>query len=215
MTKAKKESFFWASYSDLMTTLFFIMLVLFVLAIALLSSHIKRVNTEKEATVAQLAKVQEIEQATNNIDKTYFEYREEYKKHILKIQTVFPKDRYEEKYIDNNIKQQLVDAGNSIVTFLNDIKKKHPDVKYLLIIEGQASKDNATDLYNYQLSYLRAYTLGKEIWRNLDFGSNCEVLISGSGTGGTMREKNEVDNQRFLIHIIPKPGIIDEVSKEK
>lgn len=213
MTKAKKESFFWTSYSDLMTTLFFIMLVLFVLAIALLSNNIKKVNTEKEATEARLEKVREIEEATHNIDTAYFEYKEEYKKHILKIQTVFPKDRYEEKYISSTVKKELINAGKSITKFLNDIDKKHPDVKYLLVIEGQASKDKASDLYNYQLSYLRAYTLGSEIWKDLDFGSNCEVLISGSGIGGTMREVNESDNQRFLIHIIPKPGMIEDANK--
>ena len=32
MAKKKKESFFWISYSDLMTSLFFILLVLFVLS---------------------------------------------------------------------------------------------------------------------------------------------------------------------------------------
>lgn len=40
---------------------------------------------------------------------------------------------------------------------------------------------------------------------------NCEVLICGSGDGrlsgtGLMRESKEVLNQRFLIHILPKPG---------
>ena len=32
MSDKKKQSFFWVSYSDLMTSLFFIMLLLFVLA---------------------------------------------------------------------------------------------------------------------------------------------------------------------------------------
>ena len=44
--KKRKESFFWTSYSDLMTSLFFVMLVLFVLTMALL--HRKMVATEKE-----------------------------------------------------------------------------------------------------------------------------------------------------------------------
>ena len=36
----KKESFFWTSYSDLMTSLFFVMLVLFILVIVLLHKRI-------------------------------------------------------------------------------------------------------------------------------------------------------------------------------
>ena len=41
----KKESFFWTSYSDLMTSLFFIMLVLFILVVVLLH---KRMETYQE-----------------------------------------------------------------------------------------------------------------------------------------------------------------------
>ena len=43
---------------------------------------------------------------------------------------------------------------------------------------------------------------------NIKFGNNCEILISGSGDGKldthSMREIKEQDNQRFLIHILPK-----------
>ena len=44
---AKKESYFWTSYSDLMTSMFFIMLVLFVLAIALLHRHMDEIEKER------------------------------------------------------------------------------------------------------------------------------------------------------------------------
>lgn len=207
MSKNRKESFFWTSYSDLMTSLFFVMLVLFVLTIALL--HRKIV-----ATQAQLDKIEEIEEASNKIDTTYFEYRKEYKKHILKIRANFETNKFNESDIDNATKTKLEDAGSSIQTSIFSITKKYPNIQYLLIIEGQASRDNASATHNYELSYKRALTL-KNIWdkKGIDFGNNCEVLISGSGTGGTMRESTETLNQRFLIHIIPKPGII-EASKQ-
>ena len=48
MSKNKKESFFWTSYSDLMTSLFFVMMLLFVLTIVLL--HNKMVELENEKT---------------------------------------------------------------------------------------------------------------------------------------------------------------------
>ena len=53
----KKESFFWTSYSDLMTSLFFIMLTLFVLVIVLL--HKRMEATEKQELCVQ-GKIQEV-----------------------------------------------------------------------------------------------------------------------------------------------------------
>ena len=42
---------------------------------------------------------------------------------------------------------------------------------------------------------------------------NCEVLISGSGQSSKFRVQPDIrgnkDNQRFVMHIIPKPGIIE------
>lgn len=205
MSKQKKESYFWTSFSDLMTSLFFVMLVLFVLTIILLHNKIK-------ATQTQLNKIEEIEKATNKIDTTYFEYKEEFKKHILKIEASFGSECFQENEIKNKdlIIPELIKAGSSIRDSIKAITSKYPKIQYLLIIEGQASKDKASDAHNYELSYKRAYTL-KKIWddNNINFGSKCEVLISGSGTGGTMRDSNEEANQRFLIHIVPKPGIIE------
>lgn len=217
MSKQKRESFFWTSLSDLMISLFFVMLVLFVLTIALLHKKIVEINNRAIESRAQIDKIKEIENATNNIDKNYFEYKEKYKKHILKIETRFAKDEYEkDKIIPQSSINSLINAGKSIRDSVLSITGRYPKIQYLLIIEGQASKDNATELHNYELSYKRAYTL-KKIWdeENINFGKNCEILISGSGTGGTIREIIERNNQRFLIHIIPKPGIIEASQQNK
>ena len=74
----KKESFFWTSYSDLMTSLFFVMLVLFILVIVLLHKRM-------EATEAQLQEIKKVEESTKDLNKDYFEYRPEYKKYVLNI----------------------------------------------------------------------------------------------------------------------------------
>lgn len=182
------------------------MLVLFILSITLLNSNIK-------AKQEQLDKITEIEQATKNIDSTYFWYSPTYKKHILKINVNFKKGSSELKNdIDSLTLAGLKKAGISIKDFIEKISEAHPEVQYLLIIEGQASRDDYK--YNYELSYKRALAL-KDYWEKtgLDFGEKCEVLISGSGDGtysgtGFMREKDEPKNQRFLIHILPKPGIV-------
>lgn len=160
-------------------------------------------------TQAQVNKIKEIEKAVNNIDSTYFDYNNVYKKHIMKIRVNFPLGQSDINLIDSHTKMELIKAGRSIQNTLLKINKEYPSIKYLLIIEGQASKDNYS--LNYELSYERALAL-KRHWsnNNIDFGDNCEVLICGSGTGGTLRAKEERLNQRFLIHIIPKPGIIED-----
>ena len=205
MSKSKKESFFWTSYSDLMTSLFFVMLVLFVLVIVLLH---KKINKQEEELIEK-RKIEEITKSTQNIDSTYFDYNAQYKKLVLKIKANFDKDKSEEKDLNSNTKNSLIKAGKIIQTRIDSIIQNDSelDIQFLIVIEGQASKDSASHRHNYELSYKRAYTL-KNIWEdnNIKFGEKCEVLISGSGTGGSMREKTESKNQRFLIHIIPKIG---------
>lgn len=197
----KKESFFWTSYSDLMTSLFFVMLVLFILVIVLLHKRM-------EATEAQLQEIKKIEESTKDLSEDYFIYRHEYKKYVLNIQVRYPAGKSDLNDITASDKEiqldQLAKAGEEIQNFLN----KHHETQYILIIEGQASKDNY--LYNYELSYQRALALMR-YWiedKGINFGKNCEILISGSGDGKlnthSMRENVEKDNQRFLIHILPK-----------
>ena len=74
-----KKTFFWASYADLMTSLFFVMLVLFTVTVGVLAK-------EKNVVQEELDKIKEIEAATQNVDKKYFSYNAKYKKHILKIE---------------------------------------------------------------------------------------------------------------------------------
>lgn len=211
----KQESYFWTSYSDLMTSLFFVMLVLFVLASAMLKNKIDEVEKQKEATEKELAKIREIEESIEAIDPNFFEYNTEHKKHILKINVQFQKNSSDISDIPDWQRGQLLKAGRSISKFL---KNSSEDVRYLLIIEGQSSKDDYPG--NDVLSYNRANTL-KRFWKQqgLDFGNKCEVIVSGSGQNGVMRALpdnayNE-KNQRFLIHIIPKPGVIDRIENIK
>ena len=208
MSKKNRRYNFWTGYSDLMTSLFFVMLMLFVLTIVLLHNRIN-------ATERQLEKIKEIEESLKGIDSTYFDYNTIYKKHVLKISVNFPVGVSDMNKVDVITKNNLKKAGKSIIKSLDKINKEYPGIQYLLVIEGQASKDKFP--YNYELSYNRALSLSK-FWDNdsIDFGENCEVLISGSGIGGTMRDTiNEENNQRFLIHLIPKPGIIEASKKAK
>ncbi|MDR0989372.1 MAG: OmpA family protein [Prevotellaceae bacterium] len=207
----KKESFFWTSYSDLMTSLFFVMLLLFVLTIISLRNTLIKVEGEKIATEQQIDKIREIEDAVHSIDPEWFRYDSVHKKHILNIDVAFHKGSADITDIPQSTLTRLLKAGASIHNFLEKANKNN--VKYLLIIEGQASRDNYP--LNDELSYRRALALSK-FWErnNLDFSSSgCEVIVSGSGQTGTLRvppdNATNPANQRFLIHVVPKPGIIE------
>ena len=229
--KGSKGALFWTSYSDLMTTLFFVMLVLFIV-VTIAMGRIVQVGNNATETIDSLIicienledsvnverrtveKIREIEKSIENIDHNWFEYKPQYKKHMLKIDVTFETGQSDITNIPLDTREDLYQAGLAIERFLNKAEKEFGEsVEYLLIIEGQASNDGYSR--NFELSYERALSLYKYLKENraLDLKrKNCEVLISGSGTQGTMRalpdNGSNKTNQRFLIHILPKPGII-------
>lgn len=198
---SKKANFFWASYADLMTSLFFIMLVLFVLTVVML-------KRQARATEEELKKIQEIENSVANLPDKYFEYQPEFKRHSLREQIQFDKQKSD---IPAEYNAYLTNVGNSIVELINRLNLKYKDenIKYMVVIEGMASKDSYP--YNFELSYQRAMALYR-FWlqHNIRFDSNvCEIQIAGSGTGGVGRYSKsgeEYKNQQILIQIIPKIG---------
>lgn len=246
----QKRSHFWASYADLMTSLFFLMVVLFIISIVELKQidatpqevkllkekcdSLLRLNSNlalrqkqyseeldsmrylANATQAHIDKINEINDATKNLDKNYFVYDSINKKHKLNFVVRFRIDDDEIYNISKIEREKLLSVGHELMRFIHNAAENTPEVQYLLVIEGQASRNGADKMdYNYDLSYRRAKNL-KKFWDNnqiyFDKG-NCEVLISGSGDGrlsgtGLMRELEEKANQRFLIHILPKPGKI-------
>lgn len=214
MAKKKKESYFWTSYSDLMTNLFFVMLMLFILAIALLHREMVQIGKERDATKEELEKINEIRTAIQNIDTTYFQYDEDYKKHILKTKVKFQTGSSNINDLDDATKEELLAVRDTIKSFLDKLLQKDGSASYLLVIEGQASKDKYA--LNNQLSYDRALSLFK-FWfpdqKNTTlrfFNLPCEVVIAGAGfMEGKPRDVENAANQRFLIQIMPQSGIIE------
>ena len=209
MSKISKESFFWTSYSDLMTSMFFVMLVLFVLVIALLYIKMSNIEAEGQATREQLNKIREIEDSVKNIDPNYFQYDFTFRRHTLvNIEISFRTGSSDINDINEEQRNRLVEAGKAIEKFVTQAVKDNNDVKYLLIIEGQSSKDNY--MMNYELSYKRALSLVRHWSENgLQFNPDtCEVIVSGSGQSSPFRESPDIvgnrRNQRFVVHIIPK-----------
>lgn len=203
-SKEKKKDFFWLSYSDLMTSLFFVMLVLFVLVYSMQSSLIKELQVSKE----KLDRINKIDSMVNNIDKRYFTYDSLNKKHILNIQFLYPTGSAMINQITPNKKPELIEAGRAIKQLILEFPEEE-HIKYLVVVEGQASKDNWSG--NNKLSYDRAQSLIR-LWKENQVGleklKNCELIVAGSGEKGIPRTQPDKPpaNQRFLITIIPKIG---------
>ncbi|MCC7224610.1 MAG: hypothetical protein IT273_12855 [Chitinophagales bacterium] len=206
-TNEKKKDFFWLSYSDLMTSLFFVMLVLFVLVYSMQSSIIKDLAAAKE----ELDRIKEIEKAVNNIDRRYFIYNPETKKHILAVRFLFPTGSSNISHIKPDKRPELIEAGKALKKLILKFPESE-NIKYLVVVEGQASRDNWEG--NDELSYYRAQSL-INLWEESQIGlgelKNCELVIAGSGEKGIPRTQPDVPpaNQRFLITIIPKIGEIN------
>lgn len=215
----KSNDSFWPSYTDLMTSLFFIMLVLYVLTYVRLNSTIK----------LQKEKIEIIETVEENLkplqkDKTLFIYEEQYKRFNLAFQVKFNVGKSEITENDLLDYQQtrfnIIQAGNKLKTIINNLNKlkktndKLKNVSYILVLAGYASKVG-DEIENYKLSYQRALNL-KNFWKQsgIDFEDPeykelIDLQIAGNGTGGVGRKiDNESDNQRFLIQIFPKIGNI-------
>jgi hypothetical protein len=124
------------------------------------------------------------------------------------MQFLFPRGSSNISEIVPDKRIELVKAGNVI----KDLILKYPEeenIKYLIVVEGQASRDNW--LGNDDLSFHRAQSLIK-FWEQNDIGldklKNCEIIVAGSGEKGIPRTQPDVGsaNQRFLITIVPKIG---------
>lgn len=156
----------------------------------------------------ELDRIKEIEKTINNIDTTYFRYDKINKKHILNMHFLFPSGSYNISQIFPDKRVDLIKAGKVI----KDLILKYPavdNIKYLIVVEGQASKDGWRG--NEDLSFHRAQSL-LWLWKSnkigLDKLQNCEIIVAGSGEKGIPRTQPDsgTANQRFLITIIPKIG---------
>src|SRR5690606_22552404 len=198
----KGSGFFWPSFTDLMTSLFFIMLVLYVL------TYLKLTN-QQIVTEQQLNKIKEVQAAVKELPREYFAYDSIYKRFSLVQNIEFERGK---DIIKGKDEAYLVNVGNSIKNLINNLKTQYAeqDIKYVVVIEGMASNDNYFD--NYPLSYKRAWAVSK-LWEKENIVLDptvCEIQIAGSGTGGIGRfsSNEEFKNQRILIQIVPKIGEI-------
>lgn len=219
MTNMKQSNSFWTSYSDLMTSLFFVMLVLFIVCLVKVNGVNHELRRAKDAAVGKAEKLESILQLKEQFKvlskSTCLEYDSNRK-------MFYAKD-FQEKEIfmpfDDKIKEvflPLVDrVGNDLIRILSELNSNRR-FSYQLVIEGNAAipwekmqdgSYNPDNVEVYKLSYCRALALYNR-WKSkgLDFRQyNTEIVIAGSGFNGINRDNAIEDyNKRFIIQIIPK-----------
>ena len=225
MAENNKKALFWTSYSDLMTSLFFAILVLFVVVVVAMGAVNRRLEEKTRELENTLEKANATNEQLNQIlslqdqfktlsTSSSLQYDEQrrmfYAKELVGIEIFNPNDTViKGKYLET-----VERVGEDLKQLIDSLKANNEDSKYLLVIEGTAAipweklKDKTYDRDNedmYKLSYLRALALYNR-WKHLNFReSNVEIIIAGSGFNGINRDwKNEDNNKRFVIQIIPK-----------
>lgn len=206
--KGKKNDFFWVSFSDLMTTLFFVMLVLFVLTVVFLKIE----QNKAETTIKELEKIVQLEEQFKPLEEDGdFFYLEDCKKFIARDLMGVEIFESEKTTILKEYVPKTIKVGKKLEEFLNTLEKQNSEFSYLLVIEGNMANNYRKSIdknseYGFKTSYERALAV-YNLWvdNGIDFRKdNVEVLISGSGFNGLCREDKEENNKRFSIQIIPK-----------
>lgn len=227
MKRHEDNGSFWLSYSDLMTSMFFIMLVLFIVCLVKVSMSYKDLEREKQKTEQILAETQATNEQLQQIlqlDKQFKElsnsselgYDEEKKMFFAKDFAgveIFNSN-------DDNIKPEYIEkvkeVGEALKVILHKLHEENPQFSYQLVIEGTAAikwEQKAARTFNpdnqemYWLSYRRALALYNK-WHSQGLNLrdyNTEIIIAGSGFNGINRDNIvEDNNKRFIIQIIPK-----------
>ncbi len=196
------DSNFWTSFADLLTGLFTVTLVLFVVSYGRLKADRDRLRV----TAAGYQRLEQLDLAIRALaDKDHFEYQPQFKRYVLRRQVEFDKGS---DVIKPRYDAYLGETGEAIAELVQHLRAdpSTKGIRYLIVIEGMASRDAYND--NFGLSYRRALALSR-FWRDhhIDFDPDiCELLIAGSGTEGVGRYSGteEYRNQRFIIQIMPK-----------
>lgn len=225
MATNNKKALFWTSYSDLMTSLFFAVLVLFVVVVVAMGTVNRQVQEAKEklekaledanATNEQLNQILRLQDQFNTLTaSSSLKYDEQkrmfYAKDFVGIEIFKPN----EAVIKDEYLETVNKVGADIKKLIDTLKVHNRDFMYQLVIEGTAAipyKELRAGTFNpdnmgmYELSYRRALALYNK-WKGLNFReSNTEIIIAGSGFNGVNRDNIvEDNNKRFIIQIIPK-----------
>lgn len=189
----KKGGEFWVGFSDLMTSLFFVMLVLYCVSFVLYQEESKQLEgkiselenmkdslkIQADQLKIQADKFKIIELVEKNLSplkerQDLFKYDNKYKRFNLSFDVGFETSKFKinKSHLTNsNDIKRLEKVGHSLEKMIRGLHKqkqinpKLKGVSYLIVISGSASDDGALESKNYPLSYKRAYYLYK-FWQS-------------------------------------------------
>jgi len=213
--KSKRDGFFWVSYTDVMITLFFVMLA--IAAISVLQVNVEKQNVikAKKASEEELRRIKEIQDSVKKLQEiTTKDGRRmfDYKNNRFETRPIrFERGAYSIIEMDKPYLKEVGQALNNLVARSND------KASYLIVIEGGADSTGDCREKVFKLSYERAHGLW-EFWLsngiNLKQPPKSDLQISGTGDQipRTCTEpdrlegqplQNEADMRRFSIHVLP------------
>ena len=212
----QKNNFFWQSYVDLLTALFAVVLVLFILSFKLFKDNAAKLKKERDQYAVFAKEYERIQKITKQIQALentgVFKYDSVYNRFLVRDfigQEIFVS-------YSASIKPEYYatakNAGQTLVKLIDSLYNSQR-IRFLVLIEGNAAKplnghkSDGNDIqFTYELSYKRALAL-KSFWllQGIIFDpQKCELIVSGSGFYGIGRDAVEENNKRFIIQIIPK-----------
>jgi hypothetical protein len=229
MAKGKKENIFWPSMVDLMTSLFFIMLVLFAVVFLKQQNDIKRLKVKEKA----LEEIKKTQEAVENLSSEYFSYDPNNNRFRLKVDVEFKPQDYDINKIEDSaaVLESLRNSAKFLKVYMDKIMADKQSSEYLFIVEGNTQKFNDNYIVNpdagYRLSYNRALALVNYWKKNSEINfestnNKFELLIVGSGYFGRSRiketykngvMKDDGGNKSFTIQIVPKLNNLSEFGK--
>lgn len=212
----KQDNNFWPSYADLMTSLFFIMMVLYVLTFVKLKHDQNTYKIEAE----KFKKIQNIEKSLSYLNQEYFEYDKRNKRYRMKTDMQFKSGSSNINDLSENQKNDLLKAGEELHNLISNLAIENPEVSYVIVLEGNNAHQYLPHLnkWNYEVIEKLGYTISYEralavynFWKRKGFDfkkfKNCEILMAGSGYFGKSRdESDEAKNKKFTIQITGNIG---------
>lgn len=233
-----EEHNFWQNYTDLMSGFLIVFIISSLMAYVGYKSFVDifTINSNGEVTVKDVIvnqqlykKIREFQIVSKELGKKsrYFKYNDEFRRFECSIDVQFES---KEAIIKDQYKPDLIAAGRELESLVSSYQDKTDNIAFKIIIDGRAANNLASSVNdgkpwvkgdkewkeNEVRSYERARAV-RDLWEangifkaDTDH-SNIDVIISGSGFGGSGRYKQqkgsnvdyEARNKTFIIQIIP------------
>lgn len=168
--------------------------------------ELKRTHAVESRQHEVLHEIEMIEDIGEVLDPTYFRYDYRWHRNSLTRQITFPKGSAD---IDPGDQSWLMGAARAIQSAVHRLKTQETygvNFTFTVLIEGRSSNDGYP--LNHELSFKRALAV-KRLWDSARVFAeidSVDLQVAGSGPDGIGREMDESQNQRILVHIIPKIG---------